>query len=496
VSALKVCPQCGTEYPESARFCETDGTALRASAGNDIVGSIIADRYHVIRKLGEGGMGQVYLAEHVKMGRKSALKIMRPSVVKDVESISRFNREAANASRISHANVAAVYDFGETTDGIIYLAMEFVDGTTVAALIDQLGALPPKRAAEITRQAAEGLAAAHDTGVVHRDLKPENLMIAKTRGGEDLVKIVDFGIAKAAGGGPQKVTKTGLVVGTPDYMSPEQLAGDPVDGRSDIYSLGIVAFNMLTGKLPFSSDSAQESMIMRLTDPPKRLGEMRPEVGWPVEIQDAIDKALAREVGQRYQTAVDFGRDLARAAQNLSDGTRPPRAAPKRGDTVPMTRVARAKPAKRPVFIFVGGGIAALLVVSAAIYAPILRKGSTGSSPALGAVQRSPNQSTPTVSPSASAAVPLDVDKELSQAESEARGEDTAAARGALDRVAALDGRLGPSGNAARAALVQYEAYLTLKDTKKACAALALVKDRARGTSYQRKVDARLAACP
>jgi serine/threonine protein kinase len=120
VSAPKVCPQCGTEYPQSARFCEFDGASLRTSGTpNDLIGSVIADRYHVIRKLGEGGMGQVYLAEHVKMGRKSALKVMRPSAIKDVESISRFNREAANASRISHANVAAIYDFGETADGII-----------------------------------------------------------------------------------------------------------------------------------------------------------------------------------------------------------------------------------------------------------------------------------------------------------------------------------------------------------------------------------------
>jgi serine/threonine-protein kinase len=128
VSALKICPQCGAEYPANARFCEIDGTALRGTeSGSDLVGAIVADRYHVMKKLGQGGMGQVYLVEHVKMGRKSALKVMHPGMVKDVDAISRFNREAANASRISHANVAAVYDFGETPEGVIYLAMEFVD---------------------------------------------------------------------------------------------------------------------------------------------------------------------------------------------------------------------------------------------------------------------------------------------------------------------------------------------------------------------------------
>src|SRR5439155_19459729 len=182
--SLKICPQCGAEYELDQRFCPKDGTTLRQQdAGTDLVGAIVADRYHVLRKLGEGGMGQVYLVEHVKMGRKSALKVMNPGMVKDADAISRFNREAANASRINHPNVAAVYDFGETSDGVIYLAMEFVEGPPLTKVIEGQGALPPKRAAEIVRQAAEALAVAHDMGIVHRDLKPDNIMIAKTRDG-------------------------------------------------------------------------------------------------------------------------------------------------------------------------------------------------------------------------------------------------------------------------------------------------------------------------
>ena len=479
MTGLKVCPTCGTEYPANARFCEIDGTALLSrDASNDLVGSVVADRYHVLRVLGEGGMGKVYLAEHVKMGRKSALKVLRPAAMRDADAVSRFNREASNASRISHPNIATIYDFGET-DGVIYLAMEFVDGAPLTSIIDESGALPPSRAAEITRQAAEGLAAAHEMGIVHRDLKPENLMIAKTGEGLDQVKIVDFGIAKAAGVGAQKVTRTGHVIGTPDYMSPEQLSGDPIDGRSDIYSLGIVAFNMLTGKLPFPGDSSQESMIMRLTDPPKRLGEMRPEVDWPPDLQAAVDKALARDVTNRYQRAVEFGRDLSAAAHRIGD--RVPAASRKvvRADTVPETRVATGQPRKRPVSLAIGGGIAALVVVSAAL-APILWK----------------DHPAPTSAPTAAPAAALDVDKELTQAESEARGTDKSAARDALRRLAALDGRLDAAGDVARAALVRYEALLILDDTKQACAALSDVKDRARGTSYQRKVDDRLAACP
>ena len=284
MSQSKICPQCGTEYELDQRFCPRDGSTLRAqNTGGDLVGEIVADRYHVLRKLGEGGMGQVYLAEHVKMGRKSAVKVMNPGMVHDADAISRFNREAANASRINHPHVAAIYDFGETPDGLIYLAMEFVEGEPLTKLVERLGALPAPRAAAIAQQAADALATANDMGIVHRDLKPDNIMIARNRDGSDCVKVVDFGIAKAADSAAQKVTKTGLVVGTPEYMSPEQLAGDKLDGRSDIYSLALVTFNMLTGRLPFPAETVQESMIMRLTDRPRTLAETRADVAWPAE---------------------------------------------------------------------------------------------------------------------------------------------------------------------------------------------------------------------
>jgi serine/threonine-protein kinase len=362
VSALKVCPQCGTEYPANARFCEIDGTALRSTAAsNDLVGSIVADRYHVLKKLGEGGMGQVYLAEHVKMGRKSALKVMHPGMKSDVDSVSRFNREAANASRIAHPNVAAVYDFGETSDGIIYLAMEFVDGPPLTGVVQALGALPPKRAADIVRQTADALAVAHDMGIVHRDLKPDNIMVARTRDGHDLVKVVDFGIAKAAGNEAQKVTKTGLVVGTPEYMSPEQLSGDKLDGRSDIYSLGLVAFNMMTGVLPFPSDSQQESMIMRLTDKPKTLAEMKPDRRWPADVQAVMDKALERDVNDRYQHATDFGMALYNAIQRMPE-TQAAEAGTAVLQRVPATRVSSAaavQPNQGPTVVASGASAAA-----------------------------------------------------------------------------------------------------------------------------------------
>lgn len=318
MSEQKICPTCGTEYPLSERFCPRDGTALRsATAGTDLMGSVVADRYHILKKLGEGGMGQVYLAEHVKMGRKSALKVMNPGMNQDPDAIARFNREASNASRLNHPNICAIYDFGETPDGLIYLAMEFIEGQSLTSLVEKSGALPAARAASIIHQSADALQVAHDAGIVHRDLKPDNIMIAKNRDGTDLAKVVDFGIAKAHSSDAQKVTKTGMVVGTPEYMSPEQLSGDKLDGRSDIYSLGLVAFNCLTGTLPFPSASAQEAMIARLIEQPKTLAEMKPDVAWPAEVQQVMDKALARDSAERYQSAAQFGRELWAACESM-----------------------------------------------------------------------------------------------------------------------------------------------------------------------------------
>ncbi len=319
---MKVCTTCGTEYPDEQSFCPTDGSPLKSTGGvADLVGSIVDGKFRITKKLGEGGMGAVYLGEHVKMGRMSAIKVMSKSMANDPDAIARFNREASNASRIAHNNVCGIYDFGETDDGIIYLAMEFIEGEVLTDLIEREGALAPKRAANLLKQTADALEAAHELGIVHRDLKPDNIMIARSRDGTDLVKVVDFGIAKAVGGDEegQHVTKTGLVVGTPEYMSPEQLSGDKVDGRSDIYSLALVFFRMLTGTLPFQADTAQEIMIKRLTDDPMKLAEALPSGAFPAGLQQTMDKALQRMPGNRYEHAAQFGSDAVRAASDMAD---------------------------------------------------------------------------------------------------------------------------------------------------------------------------------
>ena len=518
MSQLKICPVCSTEYPANERFCPRDGSALRSQgAANDLVGSVIAERYHIIKKLGEGGMGQVYLAEHVKMGRKSAVKVMNPGMVQNVDAISRFNREAQNASRINHPNVAGIYDFGETPDGLVYLAMEFVEGKPLTEIIREHGALPPMRASEIARQTAEGLGIAHDMGIVHRDLKPDNIMVAKGRGGADLVKVVDFGIAKAAASEEQKVTKTGMVVGTPEYMSPEQLSGDPLDARSDIYALALVTFNMLTGKLPFPGETMQETMIMRLTDDPHPLSAMKPDVPWPADLQAVMNKALARAADQRYKTSSEFAHDLVQAIDRMpvtsitSMGTEvlnrisKDSAAAQTAATVqvnvPKTRVANsgdmtppARPAASPAHTptksktgmyagigvgVVAAGVAAFLFLKPPGSKPASDSANLGTPPTSAAespqTQAAGQPSTETTSlnnPIVNVPESLAVFQRYLEL-----NDDTASARAILGRLSRIN-PVTPTDKADAASLV-FETKLTLGDAPAACLALRSVVDAA-----------------
>ena len=359
--AAKVCPRCETTYPADVRFCPLDGaTLVSTGASDDLVGQVIADRYHVERLLGEGGMGRVYLAEHVRMGRRSAVKVMGRGLTSDRDALSRFNREAANAARISNGHVAAIYDFGETHDGLVYLAMEFVDGEPLTSLLRREHALPPARVATLVAQVADGLDAAHSLGIVHRDLKPDNIMVARARDGGDWVKIVDFGIAKdAQGGATQQVTRAGLIIGTPEYMSPEQLSGEAVDGRSDVYSLALVAFVLLTGELPFAAGSAEQIFMARLAGAPKTLATVSPDADWPAVVQDVFDRALDRNPASRYGSAGEFaaafgvavreGFALPTSAFVQPRGLTPaagvsPAGALRGGAAVPSTQVDGARP--------------------------------------------------------------------------------------------------------------------------------------------------------
>ncbi len=318
MSTRKVCPQCGEDYDADVAFCAKDGTSLVPAGEANLIGKMVGGRYKVLKQLGEGGMGQVYLAEHVRMKRKSAIKIMRPALVHEPEALQRFTREAENASKISHPNVAGIFDFGETDEGLVYLAMEFIDGESLSATLKREVAMHPVVAADIIAQASDALQAAHDLGILHRDIKPDNVMVSQRNDGTFVVKLVDFGIARTMDRGAQQVTRTGFAVGTPEFMSPEQLSGDVLDARSDQYSLALVAFITLTGHDAFANSNSKESLIARLTSRPRRLDEVRSDLEWPESIQEVFDKALAPDPADRFPTVAEFGMTLANAVSEMT----------------------------------------------------------------------------------------------------------------------------------------------------------------------------------
>jgi eukaryotic-like serine/threonine-protein kinase len=374
----KVCPVCDTVYSDANAFCPVDGTTLHVvDLDGGLIGSVIADRYLVTDLLGEGGMGKVYLARHVRLPQQAAIKVLRPEMVRDPAAVARFNREASNASRIDDENVARVYDFGEATGGTVYIAMEYVNGRTLRDIITDDGAIDARRASDLVEQIARGLDAAHRLKIIHRDLKPDNVMVVAGPDGREKVKVVDFGIAKAFGAGDGGLTKTGFVVGTPEFMSPEQLLGDSLDARSDVYALALLAFQCLTASLPFGGDTPEKSMTARLTSVPSPLAEVTGK-SWPEAVQAAFDSALARDVTKRPNSAGEFARNLKTAidAWTLSPGDRdaasrptPQRVTPAVSPAVTpavVTAVREPEPAKKTnwlpiaagLLVLVGGGVA------------------------------------------------------------------------------------------------------------------------------------------
>lgn len=267
-------------------------------------------------------MGAVYLAEHDRIGRRDAIKILNRDLADDEAARARFTREARNASFINHPNVCTVYDFGETREGLPFIAMEYVEGETLTGILDREGPLRPSRATRVIAQVTHALEAAHARDIVHRDLKPDNVMLARDARGSEVVKVVDFGIAKAMAAEEdhrQDITRQGLVVGTPQYVSPEQLEGKDLDGRSDLYSLGVVLFRVLTGKIPFTGETWQEVMTKRLSEEPMTLAEAAPSRSFPAELQQVIARALRRRPEDRYQDAAAFREDLLRSVEADGD---------------------------------------------------------------------------------------------------------------------------------------------------------------------------------
>ncbi|MBY0490139.1 MAG: protein kinase [Gemmatimonadaceae bacterium] len=375
----KICPVCGTEFTDESAFCPADGSTLRSkeNEAGDLVGQVIADRYLVQKKLGEGGMGAVYLAKHVRLPKQAAIKVLRPEMLADSASVARFNQEAANASQIEHEGVARVFDYGETADGTVYLAMEFVKGRSLRDVLDQDGALSLEKTAAIVRQVAGGLDAAHRLGIVHRDLKPDNILVAEEDGtGEVRCKVVDFGIAKAVGAGAngQALTRTGMVVGTPEFMSPEQLLAGELDHRSDVYALALVAYQCLTLDLPFDLKAPDRGMTARLVSQPRGLAVVRPDLPWPKELQAVFDQGLDRDPDQRTPSAGAFadafddavavalgGKQSAKPAKSATATAKAAAAAAASAPTIAAPAPSTAKAVEK------SGGNGALIGIAAAV---------------------------------------------------------------------------------------------------------------------------------
>jgi len=341
------CPRCGSVYTDTgARFCPKDGSMLveiqakkpapppaPASSGSgtgvrtplppgksgldrasSLSNQILDARYQVMKKLGEGGMSYVYLAKEISSGLTVAIKVLSPRLASDKSSVERLRREAGLAMRLDHPNVCRILRLGESEDGLIYLVMPFLKGELLSDREVRNGPMDIPLGVTLLKQMCAGLHHAHELQIIHRDLKPENVMLVPDDdggGGTEHAVVMDFGLAKERRADPAiaKLTATGIILGTPEFMSPEQIRGKPLDARSDIYALGIVAFEMFTGKLPFQGRNAQEMMIARLRSQPIPVRTLRTDVPDPVE--KALTKALQTNPDDRFTTALEFGAALS-----------------------------------------------------------------------------------------------------------------------------------------------------------------------------------------
>jgi tRNA A-37 threonylcarbamoyl transferase component Bud32/tetratricopeptide (TPR) repeat protein len=279
-------------------------------------GTIIDGRYRLGKVIGQGGMGRVYEAEHVEIGRKVAVKILLPQYSTKEELVVRFRREARAASRIGHPNIVDVTDSGVTPEGSVYFVMELLTGVDLGDLLSAHRRLPPERAVRIAVQVCRALAAAHAAGIIHRDLKPENVYLVEKDGKSDFVKVLDFGIAKAPNSDiTRKLTTPGIAMGTPEYMSPEQAMGNPADARSDVFALGAILYELLTGTPPHDGEHAVEILSRKLSQKAEPLRKKNPTV--PEALEDVIMSALERDAENRPQTMGDFEAALLAAMPGL-----------------------------------------------------------------------------------------------------------------------------------------------------------------------------------
>jgi eukaryotic-like serine/threonine-protein kinase len=323
---MKYCTACNAKYDDSVSFCSVDGEVLEADPAS-IVNTVLDGQYQMEALLGKGGMGAVYRARHILLGDRVAIKVLPPEVRNNAEWLRRFRREGQAARRFRHNNAVTVYDLRTAADGTIYMVMEYVEGHTLDLAIKTRGRFSAAEAFEVLTPIMSVLETAHSMGVVHRDLKPENIMIGKAENGPPVVKLLDLGIAKlreiagAENSGNTALTMAGQVLGTPYYMSPEQWGEIPrdgnveIDGRADIYSLGLVFYEMILGRRCFSGNTLHELRREHVATKPRPLHEVAPDV--PRAFSDAIERATAKDRGDRQASAAVFASELRAALENV-----------------------------------------------------------------------------------------------------------------------------------------------------------------------------------
>jgi tRNA A-37 threonylcarbamoyl transferase component Bud32 len=287
------------------------------------LGSVIASQFRIERKLGQGGMGSVFLAEQLDMGRHVVVKVLNPELTTGNQvAVERFRREAQAVAKLNHPNIVQIYVFGHTEDQQLYIAMEFVDGRDLGADVEK-GVMAQPRALKILDQVCAALVEAHSTGIVHRDLKPENIMLTDRHGNPDYVKVLDFGIAKLHDSGNQpSLTQTGTVFGTPRYMAPEQARGLAVDARADIYALGLILHEMLTGHHPFKANTALDYLLQHVNEPVYPIRETHPELNVSPRVDAIVMRCLEKNADDRYQSVAELQRELRLALRDFSESSR------------------------------------------------------------------------------------------------------------------------------------------------------------------------------
>lgn len=324
---MRMCPQCQNPCEETHKFCPTCGFPVAKvvqHADDPLIGRTLPGGYVILDLVGIGGMGRVYRAEQTNLGRTVAVKIIHPHLVGEENAAARFITEARAASRLNHPNSVAVIDFGKTEDGQLYLVMEFLRGKDLARVQYEEGPLSFRRIVSLLRQVLAALAEAHHLEIIHRDLKPENIILEQVRTGGDFVKVVDFGLAKMREGTGPNITSPGIVCGTPEYMSPEQGRGDPLDPRSDLYAMGVILYQLLTGRLPFEGDSPTQVVLMHITEPPPDPRAAAPARVIPSLLAEVCLMALAKEPQDRFGNADEFSEALADVMTQIEPAAQKP----------------------------------------------------------------------------------------------------------------------------------------------------------------------------